>query len=43
MDETGVMLRMLGSVKVLVRRDDLPKYRGARVKRREVFDIVMKF
>lgn len=33
MDETGVMLSMLGSVKVLVGRDDTRDYRGARVKR----------
>jgi hypothetical protein len=33
MDETGVMLSMLGSVKVLAGRDDLRKFRGARVKR----------
>lgn len=33
MDETGVMLSMLGSVKVLVDKDDLRGYRGARVKR----------
>jgi hypothetical protein len=33
MDETGVMLSMLGSVKVLVGRDDLRGYRGAGVKR----------
>jgi hypothetical protein len=33
MDETGVMLSMLGSVKVLVGKDDTRKYRGARVKR----------
>ena len=33
MDETGVMLRMLGSVKVLVGRDDQRGYRGAGVKR----------
>lgn len=32
-DETGVMLSMLGSIKVVVRRDDLRDYRGARVKR----------
>jgi len=32
-DETGVMLSMLGSVKVLVSRKDLRDYRGARVKR----------
>jgi hypothetical protein len=29
----GVMLSMLGSVKVLVRRDDLREHRGAGVKR----------
>ena len=33
MDETGVMLSKLGSVKVLVGRDDLLKHRGAREKR----------
>lgn len=33
MDETGVMLSMLGSVKVLVGKDDLRNYRGAGVKR----------
>jgi hypothetical protein len=33
MDETGVMLSKLGSVKVLVGRDDLRDYRGAGVKR----------
>lgn len=33
MDETGVMLSMLGSVKVLVGKNDVRKYRGARVKR----------
>jgi hypothetical protein len=33
MDETGVMLSILGSVKVLVGKDDIRKYRGARVKR----------
>jgi hypothetical protein len=32
-DETGVMLSILGSVKVLVSKDDKRKYRGARVKR----------
>ena len=32
-DETGVMLSMLGSIKVLVGRKDLRDYRGARVKR----------
>jgi hypothetical protein len=33
MDETGVMLSMLGSVKVLVGKADTRTYRGARVKR----------
>jgi hypothetical protein len=33
MDETGVMLSKLGSVKVLVGREDLRDYRGAGVKR----------
>ena len=33
MDETGVMLSKLGSVKVLVGRDDFRGYRGAGVKR----------
>ena len=33
MDETGVMLSMLGSVKVLVGKNDMRDYRGARVKR----------
>ena len=33
MDETGVMLSMPGSVKVLVGKDDIRDYRGARVKR----------
>jgi hypothetical protein len=33
MDETGVMLCILGSVKVLVGKDDLRDYRGAGVKR----------
>jgi len=33
MDETGVMLSMLGSVKVLVGKDEMRDYRGARVKR----------
>lgn len=33
MGETGVMLRMLGSVKVLVGKDDARNYRGAGVKR----------
>ncbi|KAF2786345.1 hypothetical protein K505DRAFT_412019 [Melanomma pulvis-pyrius CBS 109.77] len=32
-DKTGVMLSMLNSVKVLVSKDDLRGYRGARVKR----------
>jgi hypothetical protein len=33
MDETGVMLSMPGSVKVLVGKNDLRGYRGGRVKR----------
>ncbi|KAH8723333.1 hypothetical protein GQ44DRAFT_710613 [Phaeosphaeriaceae sp. PMI808] len=33
MDETGVMLSMLGSVKALIGRDDIRGYRGAGVKR----------
>jgi hypothetical protein len=33
MDETGVMLCMLGSIKVLISRDDPRDYRGAGVKR----------
>ena len=33
MDETGVMLSMLGSVKVLVGKDDLRDHRGTSVKR----------
>lgn len=33
MDETGVLLSMLGSIKVLVGKDDLRDYRGAGVKR----------
>jgi hypothetical protein len=33
MDETGVMLYMLGSIKVLVGKDDLRDYRGVGVKR----------
>jgi len=32
MDETGVMLSMLGSVKVVVGRDDMRDYRGTNVK-----------
>jgi hypothetical protein len=32
-DETSVMLSMLGTVKVLVGKDDMRNYRGARVKR----------
>lgn len=35
-DETRVMLSMLGLVKVLVRKSDLRKYRGARIKREVV-------
>ena len=36
MDETGVMLSMPGSVKVLVGKDDMRDYRGARIKRETV-------
>ena len=36
MDETGVMLSMLGSAKVLIGKDDRRDYRGARVKREMV-------
>jgi hypothetical protein len=36
MNETGVMLSMPGSVKVLVGKDDTRDYRGARVKRTTV-------
>ena len=36
MDETGVMLSVLGSVKVLVGKDDRRKHRGARVNRTTV-------
>ena len=39
MDETGVMLSMLGSVRVLVGKDDMRDYRGARVKRTTVTSI----
>jgi hypothetical protein len=35
-DETVVMLSMLGSVKVLVGKDDIRDYRGARVERKMV-------
>lgn len=33
MDETGVMLSMLASLKVLIGKDDLRTYRGSGVKR----------
>jgi hypothetical protein len=36
MDETGVILSMLGSVKVLVSTHDMRDYRGARLKRTTV-------
>jgi len=36
MDETGVMLSKLGSVKVLVATNDVRDYRGTRVKRKMV-------
>jgi hypothetical protein len=35
-DKTSVMLSMLSSVKVLVGKDDMRSYRGARVKRKMV-------
>lgn len=36
MDESGVMLPMLSSVKVLVGKDDTRDFRGARVKRTRI-------
>jgi hypothetical protein len=36
MDETGVILSMLSSVKVLVSKNDMRNYRGARVKQKLV-------
>lgn len=36
MDETGVMLSKLGSVKVLIGRSDSRDYRGARMERQIV-------
>ncbi|EGP82458.1 uncharacterized protein MYCGRDRAFT_51668, partial [Zymoseptoria tritici IPO323] len=39
MDETGVMLSMLGSVKVLIGKDDLRDYRGTGIKRTMVIAI----
>jgi hypothetical protein len=39
MDETGVMLSMLGSIKVLVGKDDIRDYRGASSKRQMVSSI----
>ena len=38
-EETGIMLSMLGSVKVLVSKDDLRDYKGAGVKRTTVTTI----
>ena len=38
-DEIGVILLMLGSIKVLVGKDDVRDYRGARVKRTMVTTI----
>jgi hypothetical protein len=35
-DKTGVMLLMLSLVKVLVGKDDMRSYRGARIKRKMV-------
>jgi hypothetical protein len=39
MDETGVMLSMLSSVKVLISKYNKQDYRGARVKRTSVTTI----
>ena len=39
MDETGIMLSLLTSVKVLVSKDNQRDYRGARVKRTTVTTI----
>jgi hypothetical protein len=39
MDETGIMLSMLGSIKVLVGKDDRRDYRGVGVKRTMVTTI----
>jgi hypothetical protein len=39
MNETGIMLSMLGAVKVLVGKNDTRDYRGARVKRKMVTSI----
>jgi hypothetical protein len=36
MDETGIMLSILGSIKVLLNKDDPRDYRGAVVKRTTV-------
>ncbi|KXL46406.1 hypothetical protein M433DRAFT_143232 [Acidomyces richmondensis BFW] len=33
MDETDVMLSMLGSIKILIGKNDIRDHRGARVKR----------
>ncbi|OCK93451.1 uncharacterized protein K441DRAFT_478943, partial [Cenococcum geophilum 1.58] len=33
MDETGVILSILGSIKVLIGKNNMQNYRGARVKR----------
>ncbi|KAF2187224.1 hypothetical protein K469DRAFT_725309 [Zopfia rhizophila CBS 207.26] len=43
MDETGVMLSMLSSLKVLVSKDDLRTYRGGGVKRTTVTAIIQSF
>jgi hypothetical protein len=42
MDETGIMLSMLGAIKVLVGKDDRRDYRGAGVKRTMVIAIECK-
>jgi hypothetical protein len=39
MDETGVVLSMLGSVKVLIGKDDLRDYRGVGVERTMVIAV----
>jgi len=36
MDENGIMLSMLGSIKVLIGKDNIQGYRGAQVKRTTV-------
>jgi hypothetical protein len=43
MDETGVILCILGSVKVLIYKDNLRDYKGAAVKRTIVTAITWSF